>query len=92
MSYEGYEQYLCTEGHLTEYDTYDTWNLPPFEFECPTCSSGKAFVWGVNCTNGEVEGDDNTKLYTFEVLERKESVCDMGHRHLLEPIRYVIPN
>ena len=88
MSYEGYEQYLCTEGHLTE---YDVWGIPE-TFICPRCSGSKAFVWAVDVTNGEVDGDDNTKPYPFKELEYHEAVCDMGYSHLLEPIRYVIPN
>jgi len=50
MSYEGYEQKLCSEGHLCVHDCYDTVSV------CPRC--GKEFVWhhSVDITNGEMPG------------------------------------
>lgn len=58
MSYEGYTQYICTEGHYDARDAHDDyWD------EHPTCSvCGSHFRWShmVDQTNGFEEGDPNT--------------------------------
>ncbi|MFM9726303.1 hypothetical protein ACKI1L_37900, partial [Streptomyces scabiei] len=42
MSYEGYEQWLCGQGHLTIYDCYES--PERLNWKCPVCQSGVALV------------------------------------------------
>ena len=55
MSYEGYEERLCKDGHYHAYDVYAS-----FPIVCPTCSKDWAFYHGVDQTNGYEEGRDFT--------------------------------
>lgn len=72
MSYEGYTQRLCANGHLWAEGCYDD------VLECPSC--GEQSVWShtVDCTNGVVEDENGipcpeTVPYPLEV-ERYEEV------------------
>lgn len=55
MSYEGYEEYLCENGHYTTVQCYDF-------ADCSNCSCGAKFVCqhSVDQTNGYDEEDDST--------------------------------
>ena len=89
MSWEGYDQVLCTMGHLSNMASPYSWEEPK-TFICPKCSSLEAFRWIVDLTNGEVEGDDSTFPYPFEEVERVQEVCNLGFTHVHE-VRYKIP-
>ena len=61
MSYEGYSQYLCSNGHLRQYDCYADINM-----ETDKCSCGAEFVFlhCVDQTNGDELDDPSTPLTT----------------------------
>lgn len=83
MSYEGYDQFLCEEGH---YWTKDVWISDPVQELCPTC--GKLPVWWnpVDLTNGSFDVDEEGKevqIDNFVKLEQdryEETICQhCGH-------------
>lgn len=85
MSYEGYVQRLCENGHFSVVDA--------FSQEASACSAcGKAFVWtnDVDETNGDSWGFIDVERFRTSSTETK--TCDMGHVHFVEhPPVYRIP-
>lgn len=60
MSYEGYTQYLCPNGHLWTVDAYlgDGDN----EHICSQCRQTRVWSHSVDCTNGIVYDEDGKEL------------------------------
>lgn len=57
MSYEGYSQFLCKEGHYWEVDCYNM----PFDKSlvgCPVCFTPAVWENMVDTTNGSFEDSD----------------------------------
>lgn len=85
MSYEGYSQFLCKNGH---YWTVDC-NLADYDRECPTCFEPVFWENMVNETNGTHE-DDGTRIDGYIELEvDKEIKCTCGE--CIKEITYKIP-
>ena len=91
MSYEGYEEILCENGHRR---MYDCWDAPVLEeWVCPGCGA-KAKWWAmVDCTNG---ADPATGMFPGEVnLDVKDSMLckcpDCGNSHCMKETTYHIP-
>jgi len=55
MSYEGYEQVLCENGHYFTFDCYDYWQED--KWVCPICGAKSAWSNMVDVTNGSFEND-----------------------------------
>lgn len=98
MSYEGYDQYLCANGHLRTFDAFELMEYDengPFTNEPKKCSCGAPFVFhhGVNETNGQIEGCPETFSYPFEVATPDEySTCECcGMKRLVKEVTYKIP-
>lgn len=94
MSYEGYVERLCVDGHLFTYDVYE--GLPE---NCPTCQKEWAFSHSVDQTNGIEYDDDgkeypNTVNYPFEVAGYDEHwhVDHHGNKYATKSPRYKVPN
>lgn len=82
MSYEGYVQKLCANGHLRSYDYYDD------EAE-NVCSCGAAFVFRHDVDETNCEGVH----YPFVVATPAETqICNLGHVHITREQTYVIPS
>lgn len=85
MSYEGYVQALCVNGHLRTWDAY----VEDYDWFASTpCSCGAPFAFrhSVDTTN------DDGKPLTFEVdVPAVVRTCDMGCVHIVEETRYRIP-
>lgn len=87
MSYEGYNQNLCSEGHY--------WTSDAYEFKddviCLYCEKVSKPVWSnsVDDTNGESVGhiDMNQFLLHKEVKQR----CNLGCMHIVKHAIYRIP-
>jgi hypothetical protein len=62
MSYEGYEQFMCKNGHLDEHDCYLAPNTK--YWKCPTCKENCAWWNSVDQTN---ELDEETGIYPGEI-------------------------
>ena len=78
MSYEGYTEYLCENGH---HWTVDVMNEAD-ECLCPRCKGIPVWDHGVNETNGIVEDengvpDPDTVPYPLEVERYEEVVVKM---------------
>ena len=85
MSYEGYVEELCANGHLRTRDVYQE------SLACP-CHAPIVFEHHVNETNGTMLDDPGTLPYPFEVEKKAEFVtCDLGHKHYTSERTYKIP-
>lgn len=97
MSYEGYVQLLCPNGHNWNIDCYqfDTGyypvdspvELPPCHF-CPVCKQKYAWSNSVDQTNCDEHGYIELEIDVPAVICKCEK-C--GIEHVVEPIRYKIP-
>jgi hypothetical protein len=83
MSFEGYYRALCMKGHLAEWDCYT--DDPAV---CDAC--GSEFVWRelIDQTNGSGM-EQRTPLRALRPMVF--SMCNLGHRHVVEPTVYKIP-
>lgn len=57
MSYEGYNEWLCRNGH---YNTSDAYQDDPKC--CRHCKEPLVWSHSVDCTNGELYNDDGTPI------------------------------
>ena len=89
MSFEGYYEKLCEDGHLTTFDVY-------YYFKPDKCRCGKEFVWWhiVDVTNGMDEETGEGMPTDFEILsEEKVETCNCcNHTNVIEEVRYKIPD
>lgn len=91
MSYEGYVEGLCEDGH---YHSWDCWDDPPLQCNAPTGKNtmcGKTWVWSnpVDQTNGSGE-EFEAKLEVFEEV-KTETCPTCNHTEIVAAIRYKIP-
>ncbi len=91
MSYEGYDQCLCKNGHLSEFDCSASY-YDEDDRKCPNCGEEIVFTNSVDQTNGEYYGKilDLTWLH-LQISPAKEEVCNLGHTHVMEEARYRVP-
>ena len=68
MSYEGYERYLCPNGHLWEIDAHLTM-YDDEKQKCPRCKEEEVWHESIDDTNGEGVG-------TVLVLSKESKVCE----------------
>lgn len=88
MSYEGYVQVICEEGHLSKISIFDDGK------RCPHC--GKLFVWNnhVDDTNCDDIGYIPTEVLEEHFTLKPEVVCTCagcGNQHLLTPRVFRVP-
>lgn len=83
MSYEGYVQIMCADGH------YWTEDDPQEHPQCAEC--GKPSVWtnGVDETNCESYGEIDVSAFLVEKAALTE--CNLGHLHQTKSAVYRIP-
>jgi len=99
MSYEGYTQYLCPNGHYDTVDAYDDFHYFDEEsqedvrWKCRECGEGPAWWNMVNLTNGSYYEDERIDGYVDLELERDTPTCtcECGHVHATGPAVYKIP-
>ena len=86
MSYEGFEQHLCTNGHYWEEDSSyaETDNVCPF---CKTPSVWYNCVDETNC-----EGVGYIPMQALLVTPAIKQTCNLGHEHVITPEVYRIPS
>lgn len=91
MSYEGYEQHICKNGHRFDISSqFDYWESPSVP-SCYHCYKNSVWCNSVDDTNGENTGkilDFSSFLIDAEIVE----TCNLGHRHLTRPATYRIPS
>ena len=85
MSYEGYEQVICKNGHYFE---RDCWESAP----C-SCLAPDAWVNGVDETNGPGQGEvPQSALEHFIIAPEKTETCaHCGHTKIIEQAKYRVP-
>jgi len=84
MSYEGYEIYLCVNGHKNVADAHD---YEGYE-ECPDCDGAMAWVCSVDQTN-----DSGVAPVLVEHEPAQTETCECcGHTRELAPETYAIPS
>jgi len=79
MSYEGYEVFVCLDGHRWSHDVYD----PGRSRSCPYCQKDAAWSCSVDQTNCEYEGPK------LEIAEQAPTCKCCGQT--TGPARYVVP-
>ena len=86
MSFEGYYQVLCEQGH---YIIIDVYNFDEFNHKCPICQSKVAWWNIVDETNCESVG-----YIELDVKEpTKKCMCDKcGYEHDIGSPTYYIPD
>lgn len=93
MSYEGFEQHICANGHYFTCEESFGGYFGEDGSSCPVCKASSAWCNGVDQTNGSSEGeikyDDLIK--NFQIKEEVVETCNLGHKHLKEPILFRIP-
>ena len=91
MSYEGYSQVLCANGHLRAFDCYaDNGDLE----DLGACGCGAPFVYRnmVDETNGMILDEAHTCPRKFEVnTPELTELCNLGHGHVIREVTYKIP-
>lgn len=84
MSYEGYEQCLCENGHYWEQDCRDE---DRFCVECHL-----PIVWQNSVAETNVDGYGHIDMEQFKVAEAKVDACPTcKHTKEVEPARYRMP-
>jgi len=103
MSYEGYEQLICENGHEFSIDAYETMTYsddvcddPHKEIKCPVCE-GKVVWWNaVDLTNGSWD-DDGERIDGYFELDIKTTAvhCECavcGDKHVKTAATVRIPD
>lgn len=87
MSYEGYEQCICKNGHYYERDCWAE------DAVCGTCKEESAWYNPVDQTNGPSQGEIpyETLKEKFLVKTAVVQVCNLNHEHQIEPAIFRIP-
>jgi len=84
MSYEGYVQLLCKNGHYWTVDCYA--EVEPET--CPNCRCPAIWRNGVNITNGSFD-ENNKRIDNYKKLKvKKRRVCNHC-KSILETIYYI---
>jgi hypothetical protein len=77
MSYEGYTQFLCPDGHYwTECETYG--NDPEGGFTCPVCERKPSWSNSVDDTNCDRYGH----IEMVELTPSAMHTCSCGNNHI----------
>lgn len=98
MSFEGYYQYWCKNGHYNECDVYLMFY--DGKFMCHTCGEEAVFRNLVDLTNGSFEYDEEGNEIRIDnyiepelLVEAPICTCDAcGHTHPTGPAIYKIPS
>ena len=92
MSYEGYYQRLCKNGHASNEDVYVA--VEKEKWACPYCKDVLAWENSVDLTNGSFEDGKRIDGYIELKIKVPAVVCvckSCKNAHVTEPPRYVIP-
>lgn len=89
MSYEGYTQNLCENGHRFDVDVHARYGKEPL---CPICGRRAAWSNSVDETNCEAAGFIPEEEWDHFLHTREETeVCNLGHTHIVKHATYLIP-
>ena len=89
MSWEGFSQNICKNGHFFNGDA--RFNMEPIV--CDICNSNIAFQNIVDDTNGDQIGVITEEmLFKLLVSPAKREICNLGHEHIVKPAIFRIPS
>ena len=91
MSYEGFSQLICSEGHYWTLDCNIVEDLQ--KNLCPICKKPAVFENMVDITNGSFD-DDGTRIDNFiepEIDKEVKLICKCGNEHVCSCSTYKIP-
>ena len=92
MSYEGYTQKICKNGHYWTEDAVEhMWDDE--KSKCPKCGDPEVWENGVNLTNGSFDDEENRIDGFIELKVKKETsgICSgCGRKHICDVV-YEIP-
>ncbi len=100
MSYTGYEEYICLNGHYWTKDAYCCYGEDHFnQSKCPICGAAIAWYNVVNTTNGsyEINPDTGEEECIDGSVELEVDVpatictCPCGHKHVTNEATFKIP-
>jgi len=95
MSFEGYFQCLCEDGHENTHDVYEWYDVNEFEQECSISGCKKKIAWWtiIDETNGaDEESGEGIAVVFEELIPADNCKCQKcGHEHLASPMRYKFP-
>jgi hypothetical protein len=91
MSYEGYSEAICKNGHRYQFGDYNESDEEDNKL-CPHCGAGIAFENMVDCTNVNDEGKFSEEGWkSLLISDEVKRTCDMGHEHIVNSAVYRIP-
>ena len=86
MSYEGYEVWLCENGHKA---TYDCYNHPvPETWTCEHCQAPVGYMMSIDTTNG-CGGEENMLRVITPPIMDSCALCQ--HKSIVSPAVYALP-
>ena len=91
MSFEGYDQCICKNGHHFTKDVYCGYIA---DFECPICKEKVAWWNIVDVTNGSFENMERIDGYIDLKIKTKAKTCKCdkcNNIHVIEDATYQIP-
>lgn len=95
MSWEGYNQNICANGHMFNSDALLDWFYDGVKEQeiCPYCKAPKVWTHVVDETNGYEAGNQSTYPMELEELTPAKfcncTIC--GNTHMIAPPTYKIP-
>jgi len=91
MSFEGYYEAICNNGHRYTFDCYE---IEDYLDENPKCDCGSHCVFCnmVDTTNGPADGKISEEGWKSILISPEESqTCNLGHIHVTSRAVYGIP-
>lgn len=92
MSFEGYYQILCKNGHYETISVYNHQDM--YEWRCSSCDSPAVWYNLVDQTNGSWD-EENNRIdgYVYlKAIKEFNCVCEKcGNPHFISPAIYEIP-
>jgi len=102
MSYEGYRQILCKNGHCSTEDAHVSYyDDTAYPWICSICGAEEAWSNGVDTTNGSYDFNPDTqqneRIDGFVELEIDQPAqfckcASCGHEHVVTPATYKVPD
>ena len=88
MSYEGYTQYICKNGHY--YNGPDSFAGPIEPCYCGAVPAWENNVGDTNCDEYGIVLFDTLVEHAL-ISKAKEEKCNLGHVHVIQPEIFRIP-
>lgn len=91
MSYEGFEQHICENGHL--FEKVCDYAFCETESKCPTCNAKSVWYNAVDQTNGEEYGVILAGEWErFKLSDGVVKVLNCGCPHTIKKATYRVPS